>query len=358
MLKLSVVVGARPQFVKAAALHHAWKADFQEDIQWELIHTGQHYDQAMSGIFFEELGLSPPNHGLHIHGAGPVDTVADMSKALSTYYGQQRPDVVLVFGDTHSTLSAALTAAGLSIPLAHVEAGLRSFRRDMPEEQARVVTDHLSHWLFAPSAQAMDQLRREGLTEKPDTFCREVGDIMLDAARIFSDAASTKESNGPILATLHRNFNTDQPERLAAALARMQDTAAWTRRKIHFIVHPRTQKAMDFFGLQPGKDLVLVAPMGYRETLTALHQAPFVLTDSGGLQKEAFFLGKRSICFRPESEWRELVSSGWVLCPDLDATAWRQAVQTIQNTPNPVQGHWYGNGEAGKQILTSLFSSP
>lgn len=354
MLKLSVVVGARPQFIKAAALYHAWKKDFQSFLRWELIHTGQHYDEAMSGRFFEELALPQPNHSLQVQGLGPVETVAAMSTGLSQYYSEKRPNLVLVFGDTHSTLSAALTAAGLGIPLAHVEAGLRSFRRDMPEEQARVVTDHLSTWLFAPSDLAMQQIQREGLMEKPGSVVQNVGDIMLDAALLFSENPSHQASDGPILATLHRNFNTDHPERLAAALQRMHESSIRLQREVCFVAHPRTQKAMNQWNIHVGEGIFVSPPMGYLETLQAIQRAPLVLTDSGGLQKEAFFLGKRSICFRPESEWTELVQSGWVLCPDLDKKVWEKALEDVMASPDLPRLPWYGEGKAGWKILSTL----
>lgn len=311
MLVLSIV-GARPQFVKAAAFSPVLRRMGREF----LVHTGQHYDAKMSGDFFRDLALPEPEANLGI-GSGPHgQQTGAMLVALEKVALDIRPDWILIYGDTNSTLAGALVAAKLLIPLAHVEAGLRSFNRAMPEEINRVVADRLSDLLFCPTDTAVTNLRNEGITEG----VHRVGDIMVDVVRTFLPAAQALgdvpgqrglKAGEYAYLTLHRAENVDPPDRLRAILMeleRLPIPVLWT-------VHPRTRGALERLGrwedLQAHPTLHLVEPLGYLENLAVLRQARLLLTDSGGLQKEAAWLGTPCVTLRNETEWIETVQGGW-----------------------------------------------
>lgn len=354
MKQVAVVAGARPQFIKAAALWQAWNRHFRNCFQWKLIHTGQHFDFQLSEVFFQELGLPAPDHQLQIQDPNPATQLGNMISDLAALFKQSRPDILLVFGDTRSTLAAAVVAAELQIPLAHVEAGLRSFRRDMPEEHARRVTDHLSTWLFAPSLKSIAQIHKEGINQIPSTHILFSGDIMYDATRYFSPQNPEKSKGEYLLCTLHRNFNTDNPERLKAALDRCAQAIEFFQMPMHFPMHPRTLASIHKFGIKPPDGMQIMEPLSYTGMLAALQQATFVATDSGGLQKEAYFLGKPCICFRNETEWVELQEAGWVHCADVDEKRWEIALREIASGITPPDHHWYGDGNAGEKIFRFL----
>jgi UDP-GlcNAc3NAcA epimerase len=309
-MKLLTVVGARPQFIKAAAVGYAIQSanDAGAGIQSVLVHTGQHYDFEMSQVFFEELGLQPPDRELNIGSLSHGAQTGRMLEAIESAILAERPDVVLVYGDTNSTLAGALAAAKLHVPVAHVEAGLRSFNRRMPEEVNRVLTDHLSKWLFCPSETAVANLTREGIAQGVAV----VGDVMYELViRFGAGGALPKgwrddglESSGYILATIHRAENTDDAGRLKGILHALAELA----HTIPVVVplHPRTQKLLEGSRLValPG-GLRIVAPLSYRQMIAAEGSAALIVTDSGGVQKEAFWLGVPCVTARDETEWLE-----------------------------------------------------
>lgn len=317
-MRLVTVVGARPQFIKAGAVSRTiehWNAAHGETAFEEiLVHTGQHYDTRLSDVFFDQLGLRPPKYQLAVGSGSHGAQTGEMLKRIESVLLKEAPDVVLVYGDTNSTIAGALAAAKLEIPVGHVEAGLRSFRRDMPEEINRVVTDHLASWRFCPSSSAVANLAREGITEGVYL----VGDVMLDSLRSNRQRAREHSrilqeldlSPGAyVVATLHRAGNTANRARVGLflrAFCRIVEAGE----RVVFPVHPRTRALIDAkHSLPPG--LVLVDPVSYLDMLQLETNAKAILTDSGGVQKEAYWLGVPCVTLRHETEWTETVECGW-----------------------------------------------
>jgi UDP-GlcNAc3NAcA epimerase len=350
--KIITVVGARPQFIKAAALspHLAALPDLQEQI----VHTGQHFDPGMSDVFFDELGIPSPYLNLNIGGGSHGQNTGRMIEALERVFIDESPDAVLVFGDTDSTLAAAIAAAKLGIVLAHVEAGLRSYRRAMPEEINRVLTDHAADILYAPSQTAVDHLRQEGI--HPNKIVMS-GDVMQDSVRNFVELAHKRstvlqtlklEPGQYQLMTLHRKENVDDP----AALNRILRGVAAAGKPTVFLVHPRTAKRIDEFGITLPDCIRTTPPQGYLEMLALIQSSSVVLTDSGGLQKEAYFLNKPCITLRDETEWRELVDAGANVLTGSDTHRIAQALTEVNLIAMP-QGI-YGHGKASEVIALDL----
>ncbi len=347
-MRIVSVVGARPQFIKLCPVSRALRRRHVEII----VATGQHYDFEMSGAFLRDMDIPTPDHDLKVGSGSHAEQTGRMLIGLEAVLVRELPDAVLVFGDTNSTLAAALAAAKLHIPVAHVEAGLRSYDRNMPEEVNRVVTDHLSAWLFCPTHTAEGNLAREGITNGVSR----VGDVMLDAVLHFSgkaDATRILESHGLergryLLATIHRASNTDSPEALAALLGAF----AAIDEPIAFPVHPRTRRALDAAQLTFSSNIRPMKPVGYLEMLALEEHARMVLTDSGGVQKEAFFFGVPCITLRTETEWTELVESGWNRVVGLDRRRIVDAVRTW--TPDRPRPDLFGRGDASDRIAALL----
>lgn len=301
-LKVLTVVGARPQFIKASAVSPVLRERADE----VLVHTGQHYDEHLSQVFFDELGIPRPDVNLNVGSAPHGAQTGAMLQALEPVLGAVRPDIVMVYGDTNSTLAGALAAAKIPIPVAHVEAGLRSFNRSMPEEINRVLTDHLSSRLYCPTEAAVQNLCREGIVGG----VRLTGDVMEDAIRRVTPDPSLLQTFGLRagayrLATVHRQENTDAPDRLAGIL----DGLGRIQPPVVLPLHPRTRERVERFGLQALlTPLTVIPPQGYRASLTLIGQAAAVLTDSGGVQREAAVLGVPVYVLREESEWVELLA--------------------------------------------------
>ncbi|MDW8234486.1 MAG: UDP-N-acetylglucosamine 2-epimerase (non-hydrolyzing), partial [Roseiflexaceae bacterium] len=305
-MNIVTIVGARPQFIKAAAVSRVLRLRHRE----VLVHTGQHYDANMSAVFFDELGIPPPDVNLAVgsasHGAQTGAMLAKIEEVLLA----ECPDWVLVYGDTNSTLAGALAAAKLHIPVAHVEAGLRSFNRAMPEEINRVLTDHISDLLLCPSETAVENLAREGITRGVVL----IGDVMADALRLAVERAddSVLESSGVqqgsyALATVHRAENTDDPLRLQGILTGL----TLLDMPVIFPAHPRARRAIAALGWTPPAHMRLIDPVGYLNMIALMRGARVVLTDSGGVQKEAYWLGVPCVTLRDETEWVETVTCGW-----------------------------------------------
>ena len=346
------VVGARPQFIKSAPVSSAIaRAGGMDEF---VVHTGQHFDVTMSGLFFDQLNLIPPSAQLDIHGGTHGSMTGRMLQALEEVMLNVRPDAVLVYGDTNSTIADALAASKLHIPVAHVEAGLRSFDRRMPEEVNRIVTDHISDFLYCPTRSAVENLKSEGRTH-PRAHVELVGDVMLDASLLFRNAAMPpRQSKIPeqfILATAHRAENTDNP----AALTQIVSALTTIHQQVLPVVmpvHPRTAKALHATGLDLG--VIRLNPVGYLEMLWLLEHASAVVTDSGGLQKEAYFFEKPCITMRMSTEWTELVEEGVNVLVGVDAeqiVAETKRSITIRVTPS---GSPYGDGQAANRIAHSM----
>lgn len=351
-MQVATVVGARPQFIKAAPVSKAIRTLHTE----VLVHTGQHYDDDMSQVFFDQLGLPVPDHNLGIGAGSHGQQTGLMLQALEEVFMAERPDVVVVFGDTNSTVAAALAASKLHIRVAHVEAGLRSFDRTMPEEINRIVTDHVSDLLFCPTDQAVELLAKEGITRG----VHQVGDVMVDAFRLHAETApdasdvlarADLDAGAYWLATIHRPVNTDD----AAALGRILDAFASLDRPVLFPLHPRTKAAVARLGLA-GKlahpNLRVTAPLPYVDLMAALLGSHGLITDSGGMQKEAYLAGKRCVTARETSEWVETIEDGWNVLVGNDPAKILAATQAPAPT-GPRHDH-YGDGHAATRIAKLL----
>jgi UDP-GlcNAc3NAcA epimerase len=353
-VKVLTVVGARPQFIKAAPVSKALQMAGHTEI---LVHTGQHYDYGMSQVFFEEMNIPEPDVNLGVGSGSHGRQTGQMLIALETVMEQEQPDWVLVYGDTNSTLAGALAAVKLHRPVAHVEAGLRSFNRSMPEEHNRILTDHCADLLFCPTQTAVENLAREGIT----VGVHLVGDTMYDAVLQFSEMAQQKSTilrqlelnpQEYLLATVHRPYNTDVPENLASILAAFEESGE----TIVFPIHPRTYKMIETFNLNSKiKNLKLIQPVGYLDMLILEQHARLILTDSGGMQKEAYFFGVPCITLRPETEWVETVEAGWNVLVGADRArivAVTQAFSVPEARPMA-----YGEGQAAQEIVDRLETS-
>lgn len=349
-MRVVTVVGARPQFIKAAAVSRELRRAHEEI----LVHTGQHYDYEMSGIFFDGLELPQPNVNLSVGSRPHGAQTAAMLGGLEAVLIAQAPDCVLLYGDTNSTLAGALAASKLAIPVCHVEAGLRSFNRRMPEEINRVVTDHLSALLLCPSDTAIANLKAEGIS--PGVHL--VGDVMLDVldwARERIDGRPPAvlrrlglEPKEYLLATIHRSENTDDPLRLQGILEGLNALDE----RVVLPLHPRARKAIAAFGLRFADHVIPIDPIGYLEMVGLTSSARLVLTDSGGLQKEAYWLEVPCLTLRDETEWVETVNTGWnVLVGSESATI----VDSVRRAA-PRHGHrpLYGDGKAAKKCIELL----
>lgn len=356
-MKVITVLGARPQFIKAAPLSAALRTKHEEKI----VHTGQHYDYQMSDVFFEELGIPKPDYLLGVgskqHGAQTGEMLTGVEEVLL----QEKPDWVLVYGDTNSTLAGALAAAKLHIPIAHVEAGLRSYNRQMPEEINRVLTDHLSALLFCPTDQAVQNLAQEGIT---DGVVR-TGDVMADALYYHARRAEKRrpEQAGTIseslqhppksylLATVHRAENTDNPSRLEGIIKAFNQIEG----QIVLPLHPRTKKFLLERQITIPGNVQVIEPVGYLDMILLEKGAEFILTDSGGVQKEAYLWRVPCVTLRDETEWVETVHTGWNTLTGAKTEAIVAAVARYrQNSLPPYQENLYGNGRASEEIVSAI----
>jgi UDP-GlcNAc3NAcA epimerase len=349
-ISLLTVVGARPQFVKAAvvsraiARHNA--AGAAVSITEQIIHTGQHYDENMSRVFFEEMEIPAPAANLQIGSGTHGQTTGRMLEAVEAQILQRKPDWVLVYGDTNSTLAGALAAAKLHVPVAHVEAGLRSYNQRMPEEVNRVLTDHVSTLLMCPTANAVENLAREGIAA--GVHC--VGDVMYDAVLHYRRKAIAPAEKGPFaLATIHRAENTDDPDRLRRILAALGQASL----PVLLPLHPRTRAVIVREGIRVGGALRIIEPLSYFAMLGHLQGCSFVVTDSGGLQKEAYFFGRKCITVRRETEWVELVAAGHNRLADADEQAIAAALEWAMQPP-PAGDSLYGAGDAAQRLIAVL----
>ncbi|QKY71106.1 non-hydrolyzing UDP-N-acetylglucosamine 2-epimerase [Lentibacillus sp. CBA3610] len=355
-MNVLTVIGARPQFIKACMLSRALKS--YPEVNEIIVHTGQHYDASMSDVFFEQLKLPKPDYYLGIGSGTHALQTGKMLMELEKIMTAVNPDMVVVYGDTNSTLAGSLAASKLHTPIAHIESGLRSFNRKMPEEINRVVTDHLSDWLFCPSRSAAENLKREGMEKQ--VFV--TGDIMYDAVRHFKSFAGQQSTilqelslseNNYYLATIHRAENTDDPNRLKAILEGLMQL----KKRTVLPSHPRTKRKIDEFKLNDIIDtshIKMVEPLSYFDTLTIASNANVILTDSGGLQKEAYMLQVPCITLRDETEWMETVKTGWNRLAGANKEQIADKVMTC-HTPEespPI----FGDGNAAQQIAGILIN--
>lgn len=359
-MKIVTVVGARPQFIKAAVVSRVID-EFNDSsgampIDEILVHTGQHYDSNMSDVFFAQMHIRSPSYNLEVGSANHGKATGTMLARIEEVLLREKPDWVLVYGDTNSTLAGALAAVKLHIPVAHVEAGLRSFNRRMPEEINRVATDHVSDLLFCPTDTAMDNLSNEGLAARSCV----VGDVMFDASQFYRGLAADDSSvltelglreQAYALATCHRAENTDDPEKMRGILDGLADIAS--RKCVVLPMHPRTRAAIERHGLasQMG-DIKVIEPVSFLDMIRLEEGAAVIITDSGGVQKEAYFFRVPCVTLRDETEWVETVGAGWNTLAGADKDA---IVDAEANVSKPADWPaFYGDGRAGEAILDRL----
>lgn len=351
-MKVLTVVGARPQFIKAGIVSRAIRQCSK--INEILLHTGQHFDSNMSDIFFNQLALPKPDVQLDISGGSHGEMTGRMLSDIERVLIDKKPDRVLVYGDTNSTLAGALAASKLHIPVAHVEAGLRSFNMRMPEEINRILTDQVSDLLFCPTDIAVKNLCNEGFEGKSAKVLQ-VGDVMQDATLFFAEKACPPKnvvlSDEYILATLHRAENTDSPERLASLVDALNEVHR-NHAEVVLPIHPRTRKALEVNGLN--LDVNIIDPVGYLEMIWLLNNSQLVLTDSGGVQKEAFFFGKACVTMRDQTEWLELIDVG---ANELVGADKEKVLSSVSRNYGRIivdDDCIYGGGKASKLIVNAL----
>ncbi len=357
-MKILTVIGARPQFVKAAVLSRLIRNKYSSKITEILLHTGQHYDANMSDIFFQEMDIPRPHYNLNISGGSHGKMTGRMLEAIEEKLLEHKPDYCLVYGDTNSTAAGALAAAKLHIPVVHVEAGLRSFNRRMPEELNRVITDHISDLLLCPTETAVTNLAEEGI----EAGVHLVGDIMLDASLYYRTITENSTEQLPkipdnfYLITLHRAENTDDKSRLASIVNALNEF-----RDIPGVLplHPRTKKMLEAAGLSLKPHIQVIPPQGYLNMIQMENRCRFILTDSGGVQKEAWFFQKPCITMRDQTEWVETVSAGGNTLAGADKEKIIQAIHNVMEG-KAVPRKWpslYGSGNTGREILEILLGA-
>lgn len=353
VIKVITIIGARPQFIKASVVSRAFK-HCCEDIVEVLVHTGQHYDDNISKVFFDELGISKPDYNLGVGGGSHGQNTGRMIEKIEDLLLVEKPDWVLVYGDTDSTLAGALAAVKLQIPVAHVEAGLRSFNRRMPEEINRILTDHIATLLFAPTDLAVNNLLNEGVDRSK---IHQVGDVMFDAALAFSEKAEQQshiletlalDPKAYVLATIHRQENTDDKRRLSSIIRGLASSSV----PVILPLHPRTKKQLQLFNIKVETPIRIIDPVGYLDMTMLEKNARLIATDSGGSQKEAYFYQVPCVTLREETKWVELVEQGVNLLAGYDENAIAKSI-TASFSHRWMEG-MYGDGEAAYKIVNEI----
>ncbi|MBP8782937.1 MAG: UDP-N-acetylglucosamine 2-epimerase (non-hydrolyzing) [Paludibacter sp.] len=353
MKKIITIVGARPQFVKAATLSRQFQI---AGIDEKIIHTGQHFDANMSEVFFREMEIPKPAYQLDIHGVSHGAMTGRMLEGIEKILLNEKPDGILVYGDTNSTLAGALAAAKLHIPVVHVEAGLRSFNMAMPEEINRILTDRISTALFCPTDTAIRNLKNEGFDNMPVQIFKN-GDVMQDAAMYYAGKAQLKSDivrkigiRKFILGTIHRQENTDNPENLKNIIAGLTEI----NKEIPVVVpmHPRTRNILAQTYKLP--DFTIIEPVGYFDMIMLLKSCDMVITDSGGVQKEAYFFGKHCITLREQTEWTELVENGFNILTGSDTQKLKEAYEFFKTKTSDFSIDLYGNGKAAEKAVEEI----
>ena len=379
MIKIVTIIGARPQIIKAAALSRAIKNNFSSQITEIIVHTGQHYDDNMSQVFFDELEIPLPNYNLNVGSGNHGKQTATMISAIEDVLLIEKPNAIVLYGDTNSTLAGAMAASKIHIPVIHIEAGLRSFNKSMPEEINRIMCDHVSTLLFSPTKTGFNNLIQEGFLsqnnapysiDNPKIY--HCGDVMYDNSLFFSKISDIKTSiindlklknNGFILATIHRNNNTDEPIRLNALFKSLNDISINHQLQIVLPLHPRTSNLLD---RNLSKDLVeairlnsnfkIISPVSFLEMLALEKNCCLVMTDSGGVQKEAFYFEKPCVILRPETEWIELLENGAALIADADENKIKFSFEQLIAKKDLSFPKLYGDGNAAEFICSEIIN--
>lgn len=355
MMKILTILGTRPQFIKAGAFSNYLKNNAK--VQEVIADSGQHYDLAMSSNFFEEMQIPKPKYNFFAGGLSHAKMTAKILEKSEEVLLNEKPDFLLVYGDTNTTIGASLAAAKLGIPIVHIESGLRSFRKNQPEEINRILTDKLSTFLFCPSNLAVSNLKREGLEDgKRGLFIQNVGDIMLESVLLFQDKLKPSKEilglaeNPFCLLTMHRQENVDDKNILSDILSVFSNF----KENVIFPIHPRTKKRIDEFKIKLPSNIILIQPASYGDMLFLIKHSKFVITDSGGLQKEAYFLNKNTLILREETEWIELVDEGISLLAGTTKEDILNAYNKLYRNEKSFKANIYGDGTTCKQILEAL----
>ena len=374
-MKIVTIIGARPQIIKAAALSRAIKNHYANQITEIIVHTGQHYDENMSQVFFDELGIPHPDYNLHVGSASHGVQTARMTEGIEKILVDEKPDFIVLYGDTNSTLAGAVAAAKIHVPIVHIEAGLRSYNKSMPEEINRIVCDHCSTLLFSPTLAGYENLKREGFPmdnsgpytiDNPKVY--HCGDIMYDNSLYFSTLSAEKtdiiqrlELTGKpfVLSTIHRDSNTDQPQRLTAIFESIIEVSKDVA--VVLPLHPRTAKLLKT-NLSPenqerlfnSENIKLIPPVSFLEMIELERNAMLIMTDSGGVQKESYFFKKPCIILRPETEWIEIVKTGSAVLADADKQRILDSWKQFKATPPTDFPEIFGNGKAAEFMLEQM----
>lgn len=379
MFKIVTIIGARPQIIKAAALSRAIKNKFPEKIKEIIVHTGQHYDANMSQVFFDELGIPVPDYNLNVGSGSHGKQTAAMIAGIEDILLNEKPNAIVLYGDTNSTLAGAVAASKIHVPVVHIEAGLRSFNKAMPEEVNRILCDHVSTLLFSPTATGFKNLLNEGFKETPlppfgadNPKAYQCGDVMYDNSLYFSKVAEEKttvlqqyglQKNKFILATIHRNNNTDEPPRLNALFKSLNDLSLQHQLKVILPLHPRTAKLLSqnlspelYMAVKANADFVITEPASFLEMIALEKNCALVMTDSGGVQKEAFYFEKACVILRPETEWVELVECGTAIVADADEHRIKSAFTKLYASNGLKFPKLYGDGHAAEFICGEMLS--
>ena len=377
-MKIVTVIGARPQIIKAAALSRAIRHHFSKEVQEVIVHTGQHYDNNMSQVFFDELGIPQPDYNLGVGSASHGVQTAKMIEGIEEILLKEKPDYLVLYGDTNSTLAGAIAASKIHVPIVHIEAGLRSFNKSMPEEINRICCDHCSTLLFSPTATGFKNLINEGFNpdnkkkytiDNPGIY--HCGDVMYDNSRYFADIADKKSQildkedlrgEDYVLCTIHRDNNTDQPERLNAIFKALQKISA--SKKVVLPLHPRTSKLLNpnlekalFDQITNNPNIKILPPASFLDMIVLERHAQMVVTDSGGVQKEAFFFQKPCLILRSETEWKEIVECGAAIITDADKTKIVESFNNFSENPPHNYPEIFGDGKASEFICKEMLEN-
>ena len=376
MIKIVTIIGARPQIIKAAALSRAIKNKFSKEIQEIIVHTGQHYDANMSGVFFDELQIPQPNYNLNVGSGSHAKQTATMLTGIEEILVKEKPQAIVLYGDTNSTLAGAIAATKIHVPIAHIEAGLRSFNKAMPEEINRITCDHCSTFLFSPTKAGYDNLVKEGFktdTKTPYNINNpkiyHCGDVMYDNSLHFASIAEKKskvlekynlQKGNFILATIHRDNNTDIPERLNALFSALFEIHNKNKTSVILPLHPRTKKCVNEYldkslleKISLSKQFIICEPLPFLDMIMLEKNCLLVMTDSGGVQKEAFYFEKPCVILRPETEWIELLACGAAVLADADKEKVVTAYNTFSNNKQSFP-KLFGDGHAAEFICSEL----
>lgn len=379
MLKIVTIIGARPQIIKAAALSRAIREKFNAQIKEIMVHTGQHYDANMSQIFFDEMGIPAPDYNLNVGSGTHGKQTAAMIVGIEEILLKEKPNAIVLYGDTNSTLAGAVAAAKIHIPVVHIESGLRSYSKTMPEEINRIMCDHVSTLLFSPTKTGFENLLKEGFkkdnkapftSDNPKIY--HCGDVMYDNSLFFSKVAEGKttvlqkhnlKKGNYILATIHRNNNTDEPERLNSLFKSLNDISLKYNLEVVLPLHPRTAKLLEsnltsqnFQNIQSNNGFKIIEPASFLEMIALEKNCSLVMTDSGGVQKEAFYFEKPCVILRPETEWVELVECGAAIVADANEERIKSAFDKLTSNAELKFPKLYGDGNAAEFICKEMLA--